>query len=266
VALPRRLLSSNSAVRTRLLQASLRQVPLHGWTDDAISMAVEKEQLPLSMVGMVTPTQLVEWFMEDRNQEFAKQLDGMDMEGMELPERLSLAIQTRLEHVVAVLPNWHEGMALGATGNTTTTAQQLEEIVVLIANKVVDGTSHPPLSQLQRTAIGAVYVATELHLLSDDSVNQEASWQFLRDRMQELHLLASQQSSPFSGDSIVAASAVATSLAGAVVSLAQPAAMGVASSLLPQIIAMISPPTAPVGTSAMDYSDLPPFPEEPKKS
>ena len=63
--------------------------------------------------------------------------------------------------------------------------------------------------------------------------------------------------------------AVATSLGGAIISLAQPAALGavstVASQVVPQVTSMLRPETATenvqatAGTSADDYSDLPPF-------
>lgn len=260
-----RPLSTTLSARTRLLQASLQQVTAHGWTQDAISAAVEQESLPLSMVGMISPTELVEWFMQDCNQRFATQLDQINMDNMDIPERIAVAIQARLEYVIPVVQTWHQGMALGAVQNSITTAHQLEEIVTLISRKV-----GPPLpsAPLERTALGALYVATELHLLTDTSHAYEQTWNFLKGRVGELHLLAQRrQQNPMSLDSVVAASAVATSLVGGLVSLAQPTARGMAYSVLPQFMSMVMPTTSNTsttspGSSPQDYSDLPPFPHD----
>ena len=215
------------------------------------------------MMGMVTPIELVEWFMQDSNQQFATKLDQMNMDGIEIPERMCMAIQARLEYVIPVLQTWHEGMALGAIQNSITTANQLEEIVQLICKKVAPN----PSSQLERTAIGALYVATELHLLTDTSTNYEETWNFLRIRVGDLHGVRQQNPS----DSFVAATAVATSLAGGIVSLAQPAARTMISSILPQLMVMMQPTMSTIcsptpGSSPKDYSDLPPFPTENPKT
>jgi rpsU-divergently transcribed protein len=236
------------------------QVKTHGWTDEAISAGVEKEQLPISMVGLLTPTELVEWFMQDANQQFARQLDRMDDNFVDrpLPDRIALAIQTRLQYVVPYLSTWHQGMALGAAYNGLTTAYQLEEIVNLIAQKVV-GDERAPFGQLERTVIGGLYVATELHLLTDKSPQQEETWSFLQQRVQELNFVAQ----PMRSSSVVAASAVVASLAGAVTSLVQPAvAQGVMVSCLPQLMKITTPSAGATGTKAQDYADLPPLPTE----
>ena len=266
-----RKLSTTLSARTRLLRGSVQQVAVHGWTDDAIIAGVEQEQLPLSMVGMITPIELVEWFMQDCNLQFASKLDHIQMDGMDTPERIAVAIQARLEYVLPVLATWHQGMALGAVQNSITTANQLEEIVTLIANK-----AGPLSSPVERTAIGAVYVATELHLLTDTSPNYQDTWTFLKLRVGELHSLQSQHhQNPFSSDSIVATAAVAASLAGGLVSLAPPAIARGMHSLVPQLLSLMTVPMAnttttsthssnslsmPHGSAPQDYEDLPPFP------
>jgi rpsU-divergently transcribed protein len=215
------------------------------------------------MVGMISPTELVEWFMQDCNQQFAAQLDQINMDDMDIPERITVAIQARLEYVIPVVRTWHQGMALGAVQNSITTAHQLEEIVTLISQKVGAPLSSSPL---ERTALGAVYVASELHLLTDTSHAYQDTWNFLKGRVDELHLLEQRrQQNPMSLDSVVAASAVVTSLAGGIVSLVQPTARGMAYSLLPQFMTMVMPTTSSAttaGSSPQDYSDLPPFPPD----
>jgi len=254
------LSTSTSSAKLRLLNASLQNVSQYGWTEEAISAGIEAENLPISMVGLITPPELVEWFMQSTNEQFACKLNQIEKKGLTTEERINIALRTRLEYVVPFRSKWHQGMGLGATENAVVTADQLKEIMSLISNWVVheseDGAT--PLSQVKKTAIGAVYVATELHLLSDESNNQEKTWQFLRGRVRELHQLA-QYRPILDSNVLVAASAVATSLAGAAVSLVQPSAQGILLSLLSQF-----PGTEPTtGTSAEDYySSLPPLPGE----
>ena len=280
--------SSSTSVENRLYKAALDHVPTHGWTKETIAAAIRSANLPVSMVGRLTPQQLVAEFMNDSNRRFRdSQLDYGSDQGT-IQQRLFVAIRARLEYVVPYLSTWHEGMAIGATQQTFTTREQLQELVQLIADKVVEGTDHPPLNQLQRTAVGAVYVATELHLLSSHDGGTAAttnaqvqdSWEFLRERVDDLHNI---QNIGVSGNTVVAASAVASSLVGAVISLAQPAAGKVAqeaaATLVPTVMSILQPSfvttnaaytntttttesAPPPGSRAEDYDDLPPFPNE----
>jgi len=212
-----------SSARIRLLNASLQNVTQFGWSEEAIREGILAENLPISMIGLVTPSELVHWFMEDTNQRFASKLDNLDMKELSIEDRIVMAIKARLKYIVPYRSKWHEGMALGATENTLTTANQLEEIVSLISLRVLRECQigRPPFSSVEKTAIGAVYVTTELHLLMDESNDQQKSWQFLRERVHELHQMALLEggNSFFCDDLIASASAVTTSLGGGAASL-----------------------------------------------
>jgi hypothetical protein len=158
-------------------------------------------------------------------------------------------------------------MALGAMNMKT--PEQLKEMVQLVADHVY-GPNNSTL--FERAAIGAIYVVTELHFLADDSPDHSKTWDFLRQRVIQGTTTAAAGgggiSSLASPDTIVAATAVASSLVGAVGSLAHPAMQGLYSSALPVMMNWITPPTSPLyqqdqtiqGTSPTDYDDLPPFP------
>ena len=269
--------SSSSSVDERLYQAALEHVPRHGWTEETIVAAIETTRLPLSMAGRLTPIQLVEKFMDECNQRYQQDNLALDNNtnttNMTLPQRLFVALQARLRYVLPVLSQWHQGMALGMTLAPTTTQRQLHELVRLVSAKAIEGTDHTPLTTVQQTAVGAVYVATELHLLTDTSPNQQETWQFLQERIHDLDLMAQLQQSDslLSTHSAVAASAVASSLLGAAISLAQPAAQQVANTaattVVPSILSLLQPQdnhnasSAPPGTRPDDYEDLPPFPK-----
>lgn len=259
--------------RHTILESALKHVHEHGWSQDAISAAVVSSNLPLSMMGMVTPNSLITHFMDTCQEQFQKTLDTSltpmwkEESNPDLSARLEKALRARLEYVVPYVKSnrWHEGMALGATKNTTITASQLESMIQSIADSILVGTDHAPLGIAERTAIGALYISTELHLLADDSLDYEATWAFLKSRIAEMHLLANSANwtSVVSGDTAIAATAVATSLCGAVVSLLQPAARGVvsaaASTVVPHLATFLQPlqsqqTTSGDGSRTSDYN------------
>jgi len=197
-----------------------------------------------------------------------------------IPERIHQAIWCRLEMVSPYIRSgrWQDGMALGAMppNNALTTAGQLSHLVDTITSAV----GLPCVGVVEKATIGGVYATTELHMLADDSPAFEQTAVFLGHRVREMETMAGAASSMGSGgpgilspEMAVAATSVATSLGGALVSLAQPAALGaastVASQVMPQVSSFMSAQaiggssvssTSP-GTSAKDYSDLPPFDE-----
>lgn len=255
--------------RARILKTALELVHQHGWTEEAISAAVVSNNLPLSTMGMVTPSDMIAHFMDDCQERFQHDLNTnyiqkwADSDDTPTSDRLVMCIKLRLQYVVpfAKSNRWHEGMALGATTNTTMTATQLDRMVQSIADAIVAGSDHAPLGIMERAAIGALYVSSEFHLLADDSEGYEATWAFVESRVREMELMAKSANlnGVLTGDTAVAASAVASSLGGAVVSLLQPAARGaisaVASTVVPHLATFLQPPQiVKDGTRASDYN------------
>mmetsp|Transcript_2052 Transcript_2052/g.5907 ORF Transcript_2052/g.5907 Transcript_2052/m.5907 type:complete len:342 (-) Transcript_2052:641-1666(-) len=273
--------------RTKILSAALDKVHEFGWSDDAIAAGVVALNLPPSTIGLVTggPSELVAFFMDHCNRRLEQELKERFIPSWEeqrtpIPERIHQAIWCRLEMVSPYIRSgrWQDGMALGAMppNNALTTAGQLSHLVDTITSAV----GLPCVGVVEKATIGGVYATTELHMLADDSPAFEQTAVFLGHRVREMETMAGAASSMGSGgpgilspEMAVAATSVATSLGGALVSLAQPAALGaastVASQVMPQVSSFMSAQaiggssvssTSP-GTSAKDYSDLPPFDE-----
>lgn len=179
------------------------------------------------------------------------------------------AIKTRLGYLLPHLRSqrWHEGMAMGVRDPAAAlhTKEQLRQLIQIISNAVVmdvdetttvadnngnmsnsndNMSNNIPLSDWQQLALGGVYVATELHLLTDQSPDYQDTWEFLHERVSEWERLfvtkhdGGQDNSASSflfmnpsallqqgGNVAYTASAVASSLAGGVVSLLQPNVM-----------------------------------------
>ena len=245
--------ASISATQHTLLQTSLTHVPTYGWTQDAIVAAVKEHKLPVTMIGLVTPSQLIQTFMDDCNARLKEQLmnnNTNNHHNNSIQDQLAAAIQRRLEMIVPLKRHWHQGMALGAMlpDNVWKTQQQLNDMVQILSDQI-----HPSWSTIERAAIGAIYVMTELHFLTDTSPGHDDTWKFLHRRVSELP----------SPHVIAAASAVTTSLAGAVVSLISPSLQAVMGSVMGQCT--VSPASSTIhvqGATPSDYDTLPPFPTD----
>jgi len=178
--------NSMEDVKNTLARAALKQVPRYGWTQDAIATAASEDpNLSISMSGMLSPSELVGWFMDDMNQQLRAKKEGKntnkkDSEDIYDNDNIQFkAIQWRLQQVLPFVESgqWHRGMAMGLS-TPLTTQSQLHEFIELI--------SPDNCSTAYHTALGAIFVATELHLLTDSSPNYVDTWSFLRCRLDEL--------------------------------------------------------------------------------
>eukprot|EP00980_Cylindrotheca_fusiformis_P016573 scaffold4968_cov127-Cylindrotheca_fusiformis.AAC.4 len=259
--------------RKRLLaKAALKQVPRHGWTQDAITAAImQDKQFSISMSGLLTPTELVNWCMDEWNQQLV--LQKKERGGMLTPYD---AIQWRLQQVIPFLQQpqqqqsqqsqqqsldnnnnnndnadtsqkrWQEAMAIGLLSSPMTTRNQLHEFIEIIA---------PPNSSiLYKTGLGVVFVSTELFLLADDSENYQETWDFLRVRLQELNEgnFMSVMGSSSSGTSSGNTTSDGTFPLAATTAIASSLLEGVASVILPT--SFTSNKNKSTGTKASDYT------------
>lgn len=246
-----------SDAKTRLAKAALKQVPKHGWTQDAIAFAAaEDPKLSLSMSGLLTASELVGWFMDDMNQ----QLKLKDFN----ENQQFRAIQWRLQQVLPFVESgqWHKGMAMGLS-TPLTTQSQLHEFIELVAP---NGSS-----QAYQTALGAIFVATELHLLTDSSRNYQDTWAFLQSRLNELEAHQEQYGDVDPGQFLAQLASSApipslTSLANMTNSIPVVAGLAVAQSLVEGAASLVFPKGMPqttatstslAGTKASDYKSPP---------
>ena len=214
--------------KRQLAKAALRQVTVHGWTQDAITAAVmEHPKMTLSMSGLLTPSELIHLFMDDFNHSLRHDAEKQEWSVFD-------KIKWRLEQVIPLVQSgqWHKGMAMGLQ-TPLTTRSQLHEFIQLV--------SPPGSSLLYQTALGGIFVAAELHLLTDCSPDYHQTWKFLEARLNELDAHPSRHvdfhgTTNLGGIPTAAYTAVATSLLD-----------GLASLLMP------SNSSSVVGTSPNDY-------------
>jgi rpsU-divergently transcribed protein len=181
--------SSMDNARNRLAQAAMEQIPKYGWTQDAITVAaMEDPKLSVSMSGMLSPSELISWFMDDMNHQLRKNKEEQERrtrtnenENDDDVDVVFEAIQWRLNQVLPLVESgqWHHGMAMGLS-TPLATQSQLHEFIEIISPENSTTAYH--------TALGAIFISTELFLLTDSSslTNYSKTWSFLKQRLIEL--------------------------------------------------------------------------------
>jgi len=284
--------------RHSILTHALQRVHDEGWSDDAIASGTLDAGLPPSYIGQAVSStsvfgsaDLVAFFMDECNNNLRKELNSLasvesDGNNNDAAAKIYKALQLRLAMTLPFVSSnrWHEGMAIGALPqNAYKTAQQLDEMATLVLEYALGkGTANVA----QRAVIVAAYAAAELHLLSDGNNGSVASvslsgesykstWAFLKERSNEAAKFIidgpSLSGVPLPNPShVMAASSVASSLAGAALSLVAPTA----AAMLPRAMEALGPlqntimnsalGSTKTGTQPSDYqpidtNNLPPF-------
>ena len=286
--------------RHSILTHSLQRVHDEGWSDDAIAAGTLDAGLPPSYIGQALSStsvfgsaDLVAFFMDECNNNLRRELstissDEADGNSNNVSEKIYKALKLRLSMTLPFVSSnrWHEGMSIGALPqNAYKTAQQLDEMANIVLDYALGKGNNA--NAAQRAIIVATYAAAELHLLSDGNNGSVASvslsgeqynstWLFLEERSNEATKLIidgpSLSGMPLPNPTnIAAASAVASSLAGAALSLATPTV----ATMLPRAMEALGPlqnaiinrtlgSNATKGTQPRDYqpidtNNLPPF-------
>lgn len=171
--------------RTAVLAAALKEVHQYGWTEDAFAAAALKlksssllnSASSLSTIGMLTTDDLIGFCMDQWNIQLKQDLaeeennnDNNKQSQLSVDQLLLKGLRTRLEYLIPYLESnrWHEGMALGIRGpsNALQTQRQLKEMIDIIVHNANIRDRSNNLGVGEKMALGVVYVATELHLLT----------------------------------------------------------------------------------------------------
>lgn len=251
--------SSLEQVKLELLDSACTNfVHQHGWTNETIveAAATLSGSSSLSIAGTLQPSDLIRHCMIQWNQQLRQELDiqnqkhepSLSTERSRRQDLIVMALQRRLEMELPYIQSktWSQAMALGAHPNNVVEIQSiLHEMIDIVLEKTrgVTESMGPSSSTRQivhgaseRVTLGAVFVATELHLLSDTSPGFADTWTFLRHRVEDWECLHTGQmpknlslSGSSVGDSIYVTSAVASAFVSGVASLLQPAFASTAS-------------------------------------
>ena len=183
-----------TAARRRLLQASLHFVQERGWSLEAIRMGAEKLGLSSAAHGLAEHAEadLVFEVMLQAQERARNAIRELQLEGQEVSPRnkLQRAIIARLEGILPYESIWPAGLALvmqpqHAGHALRALARDTDELWHLAGDQSSDLAWYS-----KRGILAGVYGATELFLLTDRSPGHEATWAFLRRRLDDAEQLA----------------------------------------------------------------------------
>ena len=173
-------------LKPHLVEAMLPHVPFDGWTHQAVDAAASDLGLVPAMARLVFPggaVDMVDAYVATADVKMAAALDSEAFRALKVREKVTTAIRTRLEQAaphreairrsaaVLALP----GNARRAAGLTWRTA---DSIWRLCGDRSTDFNYYS-----KRALAGAVYAATLLFWLNDESPDFTDSWAFLDRRI-----------------------------------------------------------------------------------
>jgi rpsU-divergently transcribed protein len=182
----------------QLLRAALPHVPAYGWTQDAVAAAVASNaRLSVAATGLVqAPYDLIAFCMDDWNDQLRQILlervnnHADEWSQLSLVDRLQFAFSTRLKLQQEFLQanRWHEAMAVGARPEyVVTTSEKLQTMVETVCSLCHEDDNTASLNALEQFSLGAIYVAAELHLMSNNDTmtrfEDDETWNFLRQQL-----------------------------------------------------------------------------------
>jgi len=174
-----------------IMEHALNHVNRRGWTDDALAAGAVDAGYPPVTHGLFDrgPVELAEYFLDQGNERLQKFLDE-ELEkveqGMKGEELVVAALVCRLEHTVPYLRSWPQAMALGLyPNNLTTTTQKLHGIPDKICAAADQSEGGGEEWEKRKGAIGAIFAASELFMLTDYSEGYSDTRNFVKKRLQD---------------------------------------------------------------------------------
>lgn len=194
--------ADDAQLRRRLLTAALPMVPRHGWTTDALAAAAEECGLAATAHGALPrgPIELVRHFGATCDDELRDELRlrKEEMRPLETHNRLILAIQMRLRKLEPYVETWPQALALRAVpANLAESLSDAEATATILLDACGDEGAQPILPSAaldgpaKKVAIGAVYGAAELYMLTDKSPGFTDTDLFVEKEVNALRTMAS---------------------------------------------------------------------------
>lgn len=185
---------SDSEIKLSILDASLAHVHKKGFSIPALTEGARDCGFASAHVlhGLFENGEmdLLDHLCRKQTAEMVQEMESLDLKNMTPIERIKTAIRRRLKMNVPYMEVWPSAMALGATPkNLGITYNHISHTIDEIwrISMVEDDTD----AFAKKTALSGVYVATELFMLSDQSVDYESTWIFLERRLDDVLALQS---------------------------------------------------------------------------
>lgn len=175
--------------QSHVLRAALRHVVRLGWSEDALIAGAKEAGVSPAIIGSFPRKEatLVEFFMDDCLQRLIDIIDGSeDLRNRMHSERISKLVRIRLEMQAPYISKWPQALSIQAQPmNVPTSFKQRAMLVDEIWHASGDLASDVDW-YLKRTALGGIYSATEIYMLTDNSPDFRDTWVFLDNRIKDV--------------------------------------------------------------------------------
>ena len=176
----------SETLKAEILQAALADLAFEGFTDAVVEKAGQSAGIDPSEVALAFPRggiDLAIYFVRDGVAQMEAKLATLDIESMKIRERIKTAVQTTLE----VDTDYKEIARrafnmLALPGNTKDASLCLAHTVDVMWRSTGDKSTDFNF-YTKRATLAAVYSATRLFWLNDDSADAQDSWAFLDRRI-----------------------------------------------------------------------------------
>jgi len=195
---------NDEVMRGRVLEAAMRQVDRHGWTVSAITAGAAACGLSPMAHGLLPrgPIELVEHFSATCDAKLAAELHerAAELEGLEVHNRLLVAMQARLRMMAPYSATWPQALALRALpANLPNTLRDGHSLAQQLLDACGEDGRTPLVPQpidplVKAMSVGAIYGAAELHLLTDRSPELSDTWTFVEREVNALRSVANVKS------------------------------------------------------------------------
>ena len=173
--------------KSRLLQAALPHVPFDGWSEAALTAAITDSQTPAALARALFPRgglDLALAYHARGNDQMRDALAATDLATLRFRDRIATAVKLRLSQADRELVR--RGSALfSLPQNAAAGSRAIWGTADAIWTSLGD-TSTDLNWYTKRATLSAVYAATVLFWLGDDSPDHQATWGFLDRRIQNV--------------------------------------------------------------------------------
>ena len=173
--------------RTALLDAALMHVPFDGWSEPSFRAAATDAGLSPGLARAICPRGAVDLavaYHRRGDDAMLARLAGADLAALRFREKVAAAVRFRLEAADRELVR--RGATLFALPQHAATGAGLVWGTADAIWKALGDTSDDLNWYSKRATLSAVYSATVLYWLGDESEGQEATWAFLDRRIEDV--------------------------------------------------------------------------------
>lgn len=173
-------------IRHTLLEAALHDIAFDGWQDSVLERACERTGIDIEEAEKALPggmADLALYFSIWADEKMLQSLEKEDLSALRVRDRITLAVRRRLE----ILTPWKQAVsAAGATLGLSAQGLAVPKTIWQTADKIwtaAGDTSTDYNRYTKRLLLSGVLSATTLCWLSDDSLGQQDTWDFLDRRI-----------------------------------------------------------------------------------